>query len=183
MNEPQQQHVAFIVALVVAGIGGYTDWRRGEIPNWLTYGALVLAPVFHVGRVLGAKQPLDYALTEGGISVGGAVLCGLVPALLHRQGAIGGGDLKLLAALGAWLQPMAGVEAEMYGFFSATLVAPARLAYQGKLLSTLKNSLTILGNMFLPKAKQRQVDEVTMSWFRLGPFLFFGVLLTTYLRW
>lgn len=182
MNEPHH-HVVFVVALAVAALAGWLDWRRGEIPNWLTYGALVLAPVLHVGRWLAAKEPMDAALLEGGFSIGGALVCALVPALLYRQGAIGGGDLKLLAALGALLQPMLGVEAEMYGFFAAALVAPARLAYEGKLIATLKNATTILLNMFLPKAKQRPVEESALSWFRLGPALFFGIAFTAFLHW
>jgi len=182
MLEPHQ-HVVFVVAIAVAAVAGWLDWRRGEIPNWLTYGALGLAPILHAARYLAAKEPMEAALAEGGFSIGGAVLCALVPLLLYRQGAIGGGDLKLLAAIGALLQPMLGVEAEMYGFFAAALVAPARLAYEGKLIATLKNAATILANLFLPKAKQRPVEESALSWFRLGPALFFGVALTAYLHW
>ncbi|MBX3189243.1 MAG: prepilin peptidase [Labilithrix sp.] len=177
------QHVVFVVAIAVAAIAAWSDWRRGEIPNWLTYGALALGPILHVSRTLAAHHPMETALTEGGFSLGGAVVCAVVPAMLYRQGAIGGGDLKLLAAIGALLQTMLGVEAEMYGFFAAALIAPAILAYQGKLISTLKNALTILANLFLPKAKQRRVEETALSWFRLGPALFFGVLLTAYLHW
>lgn len=184
MTEPlPYQHFVFVVAMAVAAVAGSFDWRRGEIPNWLTYGALGFGPVLHVIRTLAAHQSMDAALTEGGYSMLGALACVLVPALLYRQGAIGGGDLKLLAALGALLQTVMGIEAEMYGFFSAALVAPAVLAYQGKLTSTLKNALTIFFNLFLPKAKRRSVEESALSWFRLGPALFFGVALTAYLHW
>ena len=79
--------------------------------------------------------------------------------MLYRQGAIGGGDLKLFAGIGAILQTTLGVEAEMYSFFGAALFAPAILAYQGKLIVTLKNSVAILVNMFLPKEKRRPVEE------------------------
>ncbi|MCL2778031.1 MAG: A24 family peptidase [Polyangiaceae bacterium] len=182
MNEPYA-HVSLIVAVVVAAIAAWFDWRRGEIPNWLTYGALVLGPFLHAGRVLASRQPMEIALTEGGYSIVGALACSIVPALLYKQGAIGGGDLKLLAAIGALLQTYNGVEAQMYGFFAAALVAPAYLAYRGKLFSTLKNAFTILANMFRPKTRQEPVAESTLSWFRLGPPLFFGVLVTAYLHW
>src|SRR4051812_4776591 len=109
MQEPHQ-HVVFLVAIAVSAIAGWLDWRRGEIPNGLTYGVLALAPLLHVSRFLAAHEPLDGALTEGAFSLGGAFACLLVPALLYRQGAIGGGDLKLLAALGALLQTQLGVE-------------------------------------------------------------------------
>jgi len=184
MSEPlPHQHVVFIVAMAVAAIAALSDWRRGEIPNWLTYGALALGPLLHAGRMLVAHETMESALTEGGFSIVGALVAALVPALLYKQGAIGGGDLKLLASLGAILQTMLGVEAEMYGFFAAALIAPARLAYDGKLIATLKNALTILANLFLPKTKQRHVEETALSWFRLGPPLFFGVALTAYLHW
>ncbi len=183
--QPQEphQHVVFVVALAVTFVAGVIDWRRGEIPNWLTYGALLLGPVLHIGRFIAAHSPMEVATPQGGYAIGGAVVTALVPALMYRQGAIGGGDVKLCAVLGALLQTMLGVEAEMYGFFAATLVAPAKLAYEGKLISTLKNSALILGNAFLPKAKRRSVDESALSWFRLGPALFFGVALTAYLHW
>jgi prepilin peptidase CpaA len=182
-NTEPHLHAIFIAAIAVTGVAGYFDWRRGEIPNWLTYGALVLAPLGHIVRILVAKEPMEWALQEGGSSIGGAFLAALVPLLLYRQGAIGGGDLKLCAAIGALLQPMFGVEAEMYGFFAATVVAPAKLAYEGKLISTIKNAFTIGTNMFVPKEKRKSVEESALSWFRLGPPLFFGVLLTVYLHW
>jgi prepilin peptidase CpaA len=182
MNEPYA-HRSLVVAMAVAAVAAWFDWRRGEIPNWLTYGALVLGPFLHAGRMLSARQPMEVALIEGGYSIAGAFVCSIVPLILYKQGAIGGGDLKLLAAIGALLQTMNGVEAQLYGFFAAALIAPARLAYEGKLLSTLKNAFTILANMFRPKTRQEPVAESTLSWFRLGPPLLFGVLLTVYLHW
>ena len=184
MYEPlPHQHVILIVAIAVAALAAWTDWRRGEIPNWLSYGALLLGPMLQVGRALYAKSIMNDALTEGGLSVVGALICALVPMMLYRQGAIGGGDLKLLAAMGAILQTTLGVEAEMYCFFGAALFAPAILAYQGKLIATLKNSYLILANLFLPKSKQRTVEATALSWLRLGPAVLFGVALTAYLHW
>jgi prepilin peptidase CpaA len=184
MYEPlPHQHVVFIVAIAVAALAAFSDWKRGEIPNWLTYGALGVAPLLHVGRMLVAHNAVESALAEGGYSILGAIVAVIVPAMLYRQGAIGGGDLKLLAALGALLQTTLGIEAEMYGFFAAALFAPARLAYEGKLVVTVKNAFTILVNLFLPKSKQRHVEETALSWFRLGPPLLLGVVLTVYLHW
>jgi prepilin peptidase CpaA len=96
---------------------------------------------------------------------------------------MGGGDVKLLVAIGALLQTLMGVEAQMYTFFGATLVAPARLAYEGKLLTTLKNTVVLGTNMFLPKEKRRPIDEAALSSFRIGPAVLFGVLLTAWRNW
>jgi prepilin peptidase CpaA len=176
-------HAAFIVAMAIGAIAGWLDWRKGIIPNWLTLPALVAGPLFHASRALIAKQGAQVALSEGLTAVGGAALCGIVPLLLFRQGAMGGGDVKLLVALGAWLNPVVGIEAEMYGFFAAALLAPARLAYEGKLLATLKNAAVIGTNLFLPAAKQRSIDATVLSWFRLGPAVALGVALACYLHW
>ncbi|MFO0736961.1 MAG: A24 family peptidase [Labilithrix sp.] len=182
MGEPLQ-HVVFLVAIAVAAIGATYDWRKGEIPNWLTLPVILAAPIFHIVRYKYAKETMEAATYEGAYSLGGAALSAVVPLLLFRQSAIGGGDVKLFIALGAILQPVLGVEAQMYGFFAGAILAPARLAYDGKLIATLKNSLAILSNLFLPKTKQRTVDAAALSWFRLGPAIFLGVVLTAYLHW
>jgi prepilin peptidase CpaA len=182
LNEPHQ-HVVFIIAMTVAAIAGWLDWRKGEIPNWLTLGAAIVAPILHIARFSMAHEPMEAALKEGAVSLGGAALCAIVPLLLYRQSAIGGGDVKLFIVLGALLQPMVGVEAQMYGFFAGTVLAPARLAYEGKLFGTLKNALVILSNFFRPASKQRTVDATVLSWFRLGPAIAIGVALACYLHW
>lgn len=182
MHEPHQ-HVVFVVALLVAAVAAVLDWRKGEIPNWLTLPAIAVAPFLHIGRYTLARETTEAALYEGAYSLGGAALCAVVPLLLFRQGALGGGDVKLLVALGALLEPTLGVEAQMYGFFSGAILAPARLAYEGKLISTLKNAFAILANLFLPKSRQRTIDNTALSWFRLGPAIFLGVALTAYLHW
>lgn len=183
MTHDPHPHVVFIVAIAVAFIAGWLDWRKGEIPNWLTFGALGLAPLLHVVRFSMAKQPMEAALTEGAISIGGAALCAIVPMMLYRQSAIGGGDVKLFIALGALLQPMVGVEAQMYSFFAGAIMAPAKLAYEGKLFSTLKNAMLIGANLFLPAKKQKSVDAAVLSWFRLGPATAIGVALAAFLHW
>ena len=69
------------------------------------------------------------------------------------------------------------------GFFAAALVAPAKLAYDGKLLLTLRNASKILFNLFAPAARHKPVEESSLSWFRLGPAILFWVVFTAYLHW
>jgi prepilin peptidase CpaA len=182
MAEPYQ-HVVFFVAIAVAAIGAVFDWRKGEIPSWLTLPVMAIAPFIHIARYKLARESMETSFYEGAYSLGGAALCAVVPLLLFRQSAIGGGDLKLFVALGAILQPILGVEAQMYGFFAGAILAPAKLAYEGKLLTTIKNSFAIGANFFLPKARQQSIDSAALSWFRLGPAIFLGVVLTAYLHW
>jgi prepilin peptidase CpaA len=115
---------------------------------------------------------------ECGTAIAGAVLCSLAPGLMYWKGGMGGGDLKLFAALGALCQPMIGIEAEMYAFVAAALIAPARLAYEGRLFAVLKNSFALLLNPLRSAKNKRVVPPEMMTWFRLGPAVFVGMLAT-----
>lgn len=183
--------LAFATAVAVAG--ALFDWRsgrkategegvEGEIPNSLTFGALAIAPVAHF--IWGLKQGgARVGLEAAGFSVAGALVCALVPLMLWRAGAMGGGDLKLLAAVGAICRPLVGIEAEFWAFAAAAVIAPARLAWEGKLFRTLGNSLAIAVNPFLPKAKRKEISREEMTWFRFGPAIAVGTLLASFLHW
>src|SRR5512139_2838796 len=85
----------------------WTDAKTGRIPNWLTL------PLLPVGLAFGV---LDGGLLGLGSAALGCMLCFAIPyGLLHfsRGTAIGGGDVKLFAALGALLGPRAGLEVEL----------------------------------------------------------------------
>ena len=173
-----------LVALVITGFAAWTDWRTGEIPNWLTLGTLFLAPIAHIAHAmtrLGMDR--DSALLEGAYSVAGAGVCVLLPALLYQKSAIGAGDVKLFAAIGALCQVILGIEAEVYSFFAVALIAPARLAYDGKLLRTLRNSLVLMRNSVVPKGMQIPIENEAMTEFRMGPAIVIGTLVATILHW
>lgn len=169
----------FAIALLVSGVAALEDWRSGEISNWLTLGALAIAPLLHLGRTLQLSAAMSDALLAAGMSILGALACGVVPYLLFLKGGARGGDVKLCAALGAVLKPVIGIEAVFYGFLAAALIAPARLAYEGKLLRTLKSSFFLLVNPMLPKDRRVVLDPEAMTWVRMGPAFFLGVIVTT----
>lgn len=172
----------FMLAVVVTAVAAWTDFRKGIIPNWLSLGALAVAPVGHA--VLGYVQGGAAGAFEGAMfSLLGALACGAVPMLLYATGGGRGGDVKLLAAVGAALRPSIGIEAVFYAFIIAALYAQARLAYEGKLLRTLGNTLSIVVNPFLPKARRRKLSKEAMTWTRLGPSVFAGTVLAVLLNW
>lgn len=79
-----------IIVCALAVTGAVWDMRTGRIPNGLTIPALVAG--------------LLYASDHGLLlwSLAGAILGGGLYLLLGLAGAMGGGDVKLGAALGAW---------------------------------------------------------------------------------
>jgi prepilin peptidase CpaA len=175
-------------AVIVALLAAVIDWRTGEIPNWLTLGPLLGGVLGHVIYDAAHGASAKDAMLSGGASLFGALVAVIIPAVLYRQDAIGGGDLKLLAALGAILATGSGgwklgLEAEMYSFFAAGLLAPAGLAYEGKLFRTLKNTALLAINPFLPKKKRRPIEPALLNWFRFGPAIFIGTTVAAYIHW
>ena len=85
-------HFGCIAALTLAAI--VTDIRSRKIPNWLTVTGLVTAIVFHVATA--GFEGLKFSL--GGFAVGFGVLF-----VLWMIGGGGGGDVKLMGAIGAWM--------------------------------------------------------------------------------
>ena len=172
-----------VAAVIVSGIAAWTDWRTGNIPNWLTFGTFAVAPIAHLAVSFARHATATEAFANAGYSLAGGLVCGFLPLLLYRRGGIGGGDVKLFAAIGALLRTMVGIEAEFYCFMAAALIAPAHLAYEGKLFRTLKNAALMVVNPFLPAEKKRIVEQEAMSWIRLGPAIFLGMVLTAALYW
>ena len=87
-----------IAALVITGIAVFFDLKTRRIPNALTFGVAALAIAGH-----GIDGGVRGALTACGGWIVGAAIFFPVFAL----GGMGAGDVKLLAAIGALLGPIA----------------------------------------------------------------------------
>lgn len=129
----ETKHIAVLLIALVACI---TDLRTRRIPNLLTFGAAAAGLVFHAllpqgGGLAGAAL---------GLVVGIAVF--FIPFAL---GGLGGGDVKLLGALGAWLGVSEIVWLALYtgvaGGVMAIIVSLAS-GYLGQALSNVKLLLT-----------------------------------------
>ena len=166
-----------VVATLAAAIAAAWDLKTGRIPNWLTLGGIASGIAGHLAHGV-VTSDAQAALHGALLSVAGALFCSLAPLALYWKGGIGGGDLKLFAALGALCHPMLGIECQIYALVVAAVIAPARLAYDGRLFAVLGGSLALLFNPFLPRERRRTVPREMLTWFRLGPAIFAGTLLT-----
>lgn len=86
----------WILAAAFALTAGITDFCYRKIPNWLTYPAIPVAILLH-WIIAGRHAAL---LSLGGAAVGLGIL---LPFVL--LGGLGGGDWKLVGALGAFFEP------------------------------------------------------------------------------
>jgi prepilin peptidase CpaA len=159
-----------IVAVAVSAAAALLDYRTGRIPNWLTLPAICLGPT--LSGLLGGRSDFVASLV-------GLVLAAAVPWLLYRstQGrAIGGGDVKLFAALGALLGPTRGFEIQLAAFGILAMFALVALAYRGHLLRVVVNTIHLAANPLLPRKWRRPLETTSMTEFRMGPAIAAAVI-------
>ena len=172
---------SLILTSLLTAAAAICDLRSGLIPNRLVAAGAALT--LTVGFALAAQSGLGglsgYALS----ALLGLILVSVVPALLYRMGGLGGGDLKLLAVVGAALGPYLGLEAELYAFACVLLYAPARLLAEGKLRRAVQVCGSLMLQPFIPRKHRTQpLAAAELTEFRFGPAIFAGTLAVTVLR-
>jgi prepilin peptidase CpaA len=143
---------AQVAALVVAVAACVTDLSTRRIPNVLTFGSAAAAFVYHTG-VSGASG-LGFGLAGFAL---GAVL--FVP--LFVLGGMGAGDVKLLAAFGAWLGPGDVIWVALYGSIAGGIAAVIVGLARGYLRRAFQNVYSLL--MFWRIAGVRPMPELTLD--------------------
>lgn len=118
--------LAILALLLIVAAAG--DLRSRQIPNWLNAAIALLAIPFW----------LSLSLDGGEMAVRLAIGVGLFAlfAGLFYLGMMGGGDVKLIAALALWLPPLAvlpllTIMAIAGGILTAVMLVRARLAKSG----------------------------------------------------
>jgi prepilin peptidase CpaA len=121
--------------VVIAIVASIVDVRTRRIPNALTLGAATAGLVVHA--VTGG---IDGVLAASGGWVVG--LCLFLP--FYLLGGMGGGDVKLLAAIGAWLGPGETVWLAIYSALAGGLLAVLVSVSRGYLTTALRNIWTMV---------------------------------------
>ncbi len=122
-------------ALVVACIGAGWDVLTYRIPNKLTYPAIGVAFLAH----LVMEGPIGIAWAAAGLCIAGGAF--FVLYLLRTMGA---GDVKLMAAVGAFAGPSKAVEIALYSAIAGGILAFIIAVYKGRLRRTLTNLMDLL---------------------------------------
>jgi prepilin peptidase CpaA len=132
---PTAKEGVWILAAALAVIAGWTDWRSRRIPNWLTVPALLLGvAVNSIGGWVGLKDSLL------GLALGLGLM---IPLVLLR--ALGAGDLKLVAALGAILGPERLLEVLFVAVLVAGIMAVILIVWKKRVRETAGNIFRLLG--------------------------------------
>ena len=141
-----------VVVLAVGVIACVTDVRSRKIPNILTFGAAAGALLFHLwfGGFAG------FGLAMAGWATGVLLF---LPFFLLRG--MGGGDVKLLAALGAWVGPLQVVWLALFASIAGGVMALIVATSRGHLQTMFRNIGSML--LFWYIAGPKPVPEQTLD--------------------
>jgi len=137
---------------LTAVVGCLHDLRNRRIPNYLTFGSAALA-ILYAGVTAGWAG-LGVALAGWAV---GIVL--FIPFFLLRG--MGGGDVKLLAALGAWVGPASLLSITFYTAIAGGVMALVVILWQRKLQSTFRNMWLLLCHWRVSGV--RPLDELSLD--------------------
>jgi prepilin peptidase CpaA len=129
-------YAALLAALAVTLIAGFIDWRERRIPNWLCLSGLLLGLL----------------LTPFSESWRGFVLALLIHLPLYLLRASGGGDLKLMAALGALLGPDQWLRFFVCNAILGGVVAIGFVLSRGSARETIRRIGFVLRSLFRARA-------------------------------
>ncbi len=135
-----REEAMWLCAAGIAGSAGILDWRSRRIPNWLTIPALLigLAVNFATAGIAGGLQSLEGAAVA---------LVVLLPVVFLRG--LGGGDWKLMGALGAWLGPGQVLMILLVTIFLSGLLALVQIIRAKRFLATVRNVWELLRGFFI----------------------------------
>lgn len=168
------QWISFIVLAAVLVAAAVCDLRRGKVFNWLTYPAIAVG--LGLGAAEGAAQGEawrvmgDHAL---GFGFGFGVLF-----VAYLFGGMGGGDVKLMAAVGAILGWPGVLHAVVYSFLAAAAVGLVLMIWRGRTRMVLRRLWLAVRILPLPTADMG--DAVPVDTLRV-PFGFAACVGTLWL--
>jgi prepilin peptidase CpaA len=125
-----------LLALLVWATAG--DWRARRIPNWLTF-SLILAGLAQSASAAGTV-PLSASvlgfLTGFGLTF-----------IMFAIGAIAGGDVKLMAGVGAWVGPGGALAVFAAAAIVGMIIVIAQALWQGRTRMLMRNSALVAVNL------------------------------------
>ncbi len=121
--------VTAIATLALVATAALWDFRQNRIPNWLTLSAIPAGIAWNTW--MSGFAGLQMAL--GGFAVGFGILF-----ILFATGGGGGGDVKLMGAVGAWL----GVQTTITVFILSAGIVAILLVFSAMMKMISQNKAT-----------------------------------------
>ena len=132
------QLLSILPLLGILFLAAVIDWRSRRIPNWLT---LVLV-----------ASGICCSILPGHVASPGQAALGLlvgfsIPFVLFAMNALGGGDVKLLAGVGAWLGPIITIKIFLAAAIVGMIIVLVQSVKQKRLSALFRNSTVLAVNL------------------------------------
>ncbi|HME57670.1 MAG TPA: A24 family peptidase [Terracidiphilus sp.] len=151
--------LAWWPTLIVLAVATFTDLRDGRIPNWLVLPFLVAGIVLSPWRPDWGGSGLSFGWHGLGQSFAGMGLGLLVFGFLFWLGGMGGGDVKLCAALGAWIGPVQMFWALFFTSLAGGLMVLCWITYR----MVIRKLILKAGNLFFGRKQNGMSGEPETS--------------------
>ncbi len=152
----------FAPILIVVGVATFTDLRSRRIPNWLVLPFLPLG--IAVSGWLHGWHGVEQSLAGAGLGIA-------IFGILYWKFGMGAGDVKLCAAIGAWIGP------------SQFLIAALLIALAGGLVilvwAACRGLLRLVGRRTREEASLGSLMETKMPY---APAIAIGTLISFFAR-
>lgn len=134
---------AFWGCLSFLAVAFVTDLQTMRIPNWIT-GSALLAGLLTQGLINGWHGLL--------IAGGGAAAGFIVLLLMYLIGAVGAGDVKLFAGIGAWTGTLFTLQVVMYSVLFGALVGWIIVLKRREIFGRLRKIISAISGFMLFKS-------------------------------
>ena len=125
--------------LVLMTVAAFIDLRERRIPNWLNL-LMILSGI--------VQSCFATRLVGPGMSVLGLFAGAAIPFILFAIGALGAGDVKLMAGVGAWVGPMPALMVFVVEKVVGLIIVLVQAAVQGRTQLLFRNSALVAINLF-----------------------------------
>lgn len=152
----------FIILIIFLAVVCYYDIRQNRIPNWLNITGILAGVLYHliVGQMAGFLDAMFGILAGGGIML-----------LLYIFKALGAGDVKLFAAIGAICGVLFTLYSVMYSIVFAGIIALLILLFTRTFLVSMTVAILHIYESWKKKSLTA-LDEFKREFSNRYPFIY-----------
>jgi prepilin peptidase CpaA len=137
------------LAVLLAALAGWMDWRSRRIPNWLTVPGLLVG-------IAANTLVWGWPGTKASLVGAGLGLLLLLPFVLIRS--LGAGDWKLIGAVGAFVGPQSLIPVLAITILVAGVMATVLIVIKGPIRQTARNLWRMLSAMLTLRSPGPEVS-------------------------
>ena len=155
---------------VLLSVAVWTDMRKQKIYNWTTYTGIAIAIVIATFNTYWSEsQLMQYLLGWNSSAVNledaalGLFVCGGIVLACYVFFSIGGGDVKLIAMLGAFLGLNAGIKAMLWTFILGGAMALIMILWATDFRKLSRRFVTRVRSIILLQSLDRGDDTNSVA--------------------